>query len=119
MSERTSLVNLASENESILGRTCNQYVHSRLLYIMIFTEYHHLSTQQGEVINVCVNVCVNLLESQCPARPSVRPSQKLPHGDTLGTKRGIIDQLVSKRQEKLLKKKEKKITKVRRKKEKK
>ena len=39
------------------------------------------------------------------------PSQKAPHGDILGNKRSIIDPLVSKQKEKILKKKKKKKSK--------
>ena len=46
---------------------------------------------------------IQLLEYPIPT--AARPSQKPSHGDILGTKRGIIDPLLSKRPEKILNKK--------------
>ena len=46
---------------------------------------------------------IQLLESPIPTTPP-RPSQKASSGDISGTKRGIIDPLLSKRPEKILNK---------------
>ena len=54
---------------------------------------------------------IQLLESPIPApapAPAAAPSQKASSDDILGTKRGTIDPLVSKRSEKILNKKIKK-----------
>ena len=51
---------------------------------------------------------IQLLEYPNPTAPApapARPSQKPSHGDISGTKRGIIDPLVSKQPEKILNKK--------------
>ena len=50
---------------------------------------------------------IQLLESPIPTAPAApaRPSQKASSGNISGTKRGIIDPLVSKRPEKILEKK--------------
>ena len=49
---------------------------------------------------------IQLLESPIPAAPAApAPSQKASSGDISGTKRGIIDPLVSKQSEKILNKK--------------
>ena len=53
-------------------------------------------------------VNLQLLESPIPAAPAAAPSQKALSDDISGTKRVTIDPLVSKRPEKILKKKIKK-----------
>ena len=51
-----------------------------------------------------LTIHIQLLESPIPAppAPAPAPSQKASSDDILGTKRGTIDPLVSKRQEKIL-----------------
>ena len=66
----------------------------------------HTDTEMlgGLLFNLLHNsINIQLLESPIPpaAAPApARPSQKAPSGDISGTKRGIIDPLVSKRPEK-------------------
>ena len=52
------------------------------------------------ILVLCFNIQINLLEYPSPATTAPCPSQKPSHGDISGTKRGIIDPLVSKRSEK-------------------
>ena len=60
-------------------------------------------TQELGFINLCF--CIQLLESPIPTAPAAAVSQKASSDDILGTKRGTIDPLVSKRPEKILNKK--------------
>ena len=49
------------------------------------------------ILVLCFNIQINLLEYPSPATTAPCPSQKPSHGDISGTKRGIIDPLVTKR----------------------
>ena len=58
---------------------------------------------QREVHPIC-SVRKTLPNYSMAEKPSVRPSQKASHGDILGTKRGTIDPLASKRPKKIVEK---------------
>ena len=70
---------------------------------LIYYKLPHRNWQQKMFSTI---VSIKILE--CPIPPTTtaaRPSQKPSNGDISGTKRGIIDPLVSKQPENILKKK--------------
>ena len=79
-----------------------------------FIEYIFRKTISFVVNKTQLAVFINLLEYPSPAPPTT-PSQKSSHGNISGTKRDIIDPLVSKQPEKNLKKKNSKMKKYRKK----
>ena len=70
-------------------------------FLKFCSSYIHFSKD----LKVWLGRIIQLLESPIPTAAPVRPSQKASSGDISGTKRGIIDPLVSKRPENILNKK--------------